>query len=254
MVILGEPVSRSSVRSRARRTCACSSSSIRAAGLVHGGPQPVRGPAPDGHPAAREHPAGGPGDARSGHRGTGRGGVRRGNRASRIARGHGPQLLHRPDVHPALAGAAPARRASQALAASARSCAASASSWWTTPSSAAPPRRQSVVGLLRKRGGECRSTSGSARRRSSIPASTASTRDRDGADRGQPSRSTRSATSSARTRSATCRSAACSHALDLPYDRFCFACFDGNYPVPRRLLTPRSRKLMLETRRARVAG
>ena len=21
-------------------------------------------------------------------------------------------------------------------------------------------------------------------------------------------------------------------ALDLPYDRFCFACFDGNYPVP----------------------
>jgi glutamine phosphoribosylpyrophosphate amidotransferase len=21
-------------------------------------------------------------------------------------------------------------------------------------------------------------------------------------------------------------------ALDLPYDRFCFACFDGRYPVP----------------------
>ena len=22
------------------------------------------------------------------------------------------------------------------------------------------------------------------------------------------------------------------HALDLPRERFCFACFDGNYPVP----------------------
>ncbi len=34
-------------------------------------------------------------------------------------------------------------------------------------------------------------------------------------------------------------------ALELPYDRFCFACFDGNYPVPVPYDT-RNRKLMLE--------
>ena len=44
--------------------------------------------------------------------------------------------------------------------------------------------------------------------------------------------SRRSASSSAPTRSATSRSAASSRALDLPYDRFCFACFDGRYPEP----------------------
>ncbi len=35
-------------------------------------------------------------------------------------------------------------------------------------------------------------------------------------------------------------------ALDLPYDRFCFACFDGNYPVPVPY-DAASRKFMLET-------
>ena len=34
-------------------------------------------------------------------------------------------------------------------------------------------------------------------------------------------------------------------ALDLPYERFCFACFDGNYPVPVPY-DARSRKFMLE--------
>ena len=42
----------------------------------------------------------------------------------------------------------------------------------------------------------------------------------------------RSATSSAPIRWRTCRSAACCRALDLPRDLFCFACFDGQYPVP----------------------
>jgi amidophosphoribosyltransferase len=35
-------------------------------------------------------------------------------------------------------------------------------------------------------------------------------------------------------------------ALDLPYDRFCFACFDGRYPEPVPY-DPSNRKLMLET-------
>jgi amidophosphoribosyltransferase len=34
-------------------------------------------------------------------------------------------------------------------------------------------------------------------------------------------------------------------ALDLPYDRFCFACFDGNYPEPVPY-DASSRKFMLE--------
>ena len=34
-------------------------------------------------------------------------------------------------------------------------------------------------------------------------------------------------------------------ALDLPYDRFCFACFDGNYPVPVPY-DASARKFMLE--------
>ena len=43
-----------------------------------------------------------------------------------VPRGHGPQPLQRPDVHPAVAGDAPARRQRQALARSARSSATSA--------------------------------------------------------------------------------------------------------------------------------
>ena len=34
-------------------------------------------------------------------------------------------------------------------------------------------------------------------------------------------------------------------ALDLPYDQFCFACFDGNYPVPVPY-DAAARKFMLE--------
>jgi hypothetical protein len=34
-------------------------------------------------------------------------------------------------------------------------------------------------------------------------------------------------------------------ALDLPYDRFCFACFDGQYPEPVPYDVA-SRKFMLE--------
>ena len=77
-----------------------------------------------------------------------------------------------------------------------------------------------------------RSTSGSAPRRSTTRASTASTpRSRPSSSR-RPTRSRRSGSSSAPTRSATCRSRGVLAALELPYERFCFACFDGNYPEP----------------------
>ncbi len=42
-------------------------------------------------------------------------------------------------------------------------------------------------------------------------------------------------------------------ALDLPYDRFCFACFDGNYPVPVPY-DASSRKFMLEEEPAGLRG
>ena len=58
--------------------------------------------------------------------------------------------------------------------------------------------------------GDARSTSGSAPRRSTTRASTASTRRSRPSSSPRPTRSPRSASSSARTRSATCRSAACS--------------------------------------------
>ncbi len=54
-----------------------------------------------------------PRDARPGHGRAGRGGLRRGVRHP-VPRGHGPQPVQRPDVHPALAGDAPAGRQRQA--------------------------------------------------------------------------------------------------------------------------------------------
>jgi amidophosphoribosyltransferase len=42
-------------------------------------------------------------------------------------------------------------------------------------------------------------------------------------------------------------------ALELPYDRFCFACFDGRYPEPVPY-DPGARKFMLETPAATVVG
>ena len=42
-------------------------------------------------------------------------------------------------------------------------------------------------------------------------------------------------------------------ALDLPYDKFCFACFDGNYPVPVPYDTARH-KFVLEDPEPSVLG
>ena len=184
----------------------------------------------------------GPRDARAGHRRPGRGGLRGGERHA-VPRGPRPQPVHGPDVHPAVADDAPPRRDAEAQPAArgrareaadrrrrldrARHDDASRSS----PSSARPAPR--------------RSTSGSARRRSSTRASTASTR------RSRPSSSPR------RSRSTEIRDFIGADslgylsiqgvlaALDLPYDRFCFACFDGRYPEPVPY-DASSRKFMLE--------
>ena len=87
---------------------------LRPAGLVHGGPQPLRGAAPDGDAAGRGASGrGGPGHARARHRRAGRGGVRRGV-GDPVPRGHVPQPLRRADLHPAVAGAPPSGRDDQA--------------------------------------------------------------------------------------------------------------------------------------------
>ena len=88
---------------------------LRPARLVHGGPQPVRGAPPDGRAARRASTRPTPtwscpcpdtgAPAAAGYA-----------EASRhpVPRGHGPQPLRRPDVHPAVADDAPARRDDQA--------------------------------------------------------------------------------------------------------------------------------------------
>ena len=87
---------------------------FRPSRLVHGGAQPVRGPAPDGRAAGHRAP----GRGRSRHAGArhGRPGGRgvRGGVGPAVPRGHVPQPLRRPDVHPAVAGPAPSRRHDQA--------------------------------------------------------------------------------------------------------------------------------------------
>ena len=98
-----------------------------------------------------------------------------------------------------------------------------------------------------------RSTCGSARRRSTTRASTASTRqieteliasrlDADGI------REFLGADSLGYLSIAGILSA-----LDLPYDGFCFACFDGYYPEPVPY-DAASRKFVLEEEHVRVAG
>ena len=87
---------------------------LRPPRLVHGGAQPVRGPAPDGRAARPRAPGRGrPGHARPRHRRAGGRGVR-GGVGPAVPRGHVSQPLRRADLHPALAGAAPSRRDDQA--------------------------------------------------------------------------------------------------------------------------------------------
>ena len=142
-------------------------------GFVHGGPQPVRGPAQDGDAARPRAPGRDrPGHARAGHRRPGRGRLRRGVRDP-VPRGPGPQPLLGPHVHPALPDDAPAGRHDQAQ---------PAPRGRPRP---APDRRRRLDRAghhdQADRRASCarparpRSTSGSAPRRSSTPASTGST-------------------------------------------------------------------------------
>ena len=94
---------------------------LRAARLVHGGPQPVRGAPPHGRAARAGAPGGrGPGHAGPRHGRTRGGGLRRGLGAA-VPRGPRPQPVHRPDVHPAIPDDAPPRRHPEAESRSARS-------------------------------------------------------------------------------------------------------------------------------------
>ena len=127
-----------------------------------------------GEALAREAPVDADtGHARPRHRRRGRGRLRRGERPA-VPRGHGQEPLRRPDLHPAIAGDAPARRRHEAQPAARSQSAASrlvvvddsivrgtttrARSWRCFVAPARP-----------------RSTCASARRRSTTPASTAST-------------------------------------------------------------------------------
>ena len=202
---------------------------LRPPGLVHGGAEPLPGAAADGHGAGgRASGRRGPGDARAGHRRSGRGGVRGGLRHP-LPRGHGPQPVHRPDVHPAVAGDAPARGLGEAV----------------------PPSR-----------GRPRAAAGGGRRLDRA-------RHDDPADRGSLRKagareihvrisappiyhpcfygidtqveteliaSTHSLEEIRRFIDADSLGylsiRGVLSALDLPYEQFCFACFDGRYPEP----------------------
>ena len=146
---------------------------LRPPELVHGGPQPVRGPPQDGRCSSRRSTRRRrPGHARARHRRAGGGRLRRGVRACRTARAC-PQPLRRPDVHPAVAGAAPAGRHDQAQPAARgrpRQAADGRRRLDRARHDDQADRRAAAQGRRRPR-----STSGSARRRSSTRASTAST-------------------------------------------------------------------------------
>ncbi len=76
--------------------------------FLHGGPEPLRGTAPDGDGAGGGAPGRRrPGHARARHRCPG-GRRLRGGVGNPVSGGHGPQPLCGPDVHPALPGDAPA--------------------------------------------------------------------------------------------------------------------------------------------------
>ena len=172
----------------------------------------------------------------------GRGRLRRGV-GDPVPRGPRPQPLQRPDVHPAVADDAPARRDDQAQPA---------------------PRgraRQAADGRRRldRAGHDDQADRGPApqgrrdrgprpdQRPADLPPLLLRHRHpgRDRADRRDPLDARRSASSSARTRSATSRSAACCTRSSCRTSGFCFACFDGHYPEPVPY-DAASRKFMLE--------
>ena len=167
----------------------------------------------------------GSGDAGAGHRRAGGRGLRRGL-APAVSRGHGPQPLLRPHLHPAEPAHAPARRDGQAEPAARGRCRQAARSSWTTRSSAAPPPARSWP-LLRKAG-----ATEVHLRISSPPIHHPCFYGIDTQIETELIASTHSVEEIREFVGADSLSflsiAGVLSALDLPYDRFCFACFDGD--------------------------
>ena len=170
----GAPAALGALRRGAQRAVRVRAHLLRPARFVHGGPQPVRGAPADGDAARRRASRRDrPRHAGPGHGRAGRGGLRRAI-GDPVPRGARPQPLHGPDVHPAVPDAPPSRRDPQAQ-----------------PAPRGRPRQAADRGRRLDRAGhhdeadrrppparrgEPRSTSGSAPRRSTTPASTGSTR------------------------------------------------------------------------------
>ncbi len=113
MVVLGEESAATlgPLRGGSRASVRLRADLLRAARLVHAGPQPVRGTSPHGRAVGRRGAGGrGPGDAGAGH-GRAGGGRLCGAKRHPVSRGDGQEPLRRADVHPAAPGDAPARRA-----------------------------------------------------------------------------------------------------------------------------------------------
>ena len=161
-----------------------------------------------------------------------------------VPRGHGPQPLQRPDVHPAVAGDAPARRQRQALS-PLREVVRDKRLVVVDDSIVRGTTTKQIVALLRRAGATevhlrisappiyhpCFYGIDTAIETELIAGSHTVDEIREfvGADSlGYLS------------------IAGVLAALDLPYDRFCFACFDGNYPEPVPYDTA-ARKFVLET-------
>ena len=183
-----------------------------------------------------------PRDARAGHRRPGRGRLRRGIGPA-VPRGDVPQPLRRADVHPAVGRAAPPRRHDQAQPAARgrqRQAPHRRRRLDRARDDDQADRRAAAQGRRRPR-----STSGSARRRSTTRASTASTRQIEteliAATHTEPE--IREFIGADSLGYLSIRGVLA--ALDLPYERFCFACFDGNYPEPVPY-DAASRKFILE--------
>ena len=219
------------VRRRRRRRCACSSSSTspartrtcRAATCTRSGAgwaMELAARAPGRHR---------PRDARAGHRRARRGRLRGGVRDP-VPRGPGPQPLHGPDVHPAVPDDAPAGRHDEAEPAPRG-----------RPGQAPHGRRRLDRARARRPSRSSRSCARAGRRRGPRPDQRTADLPplllrhrhpgRDRAHRGPHSiEEIREFIGADSLGYLSIRGVLA--ALDLPYERFCFACFDGNYPEP----------------------
>ena len=181
----------------------------------------------DEHPADRRR-----GDPRSGQRDPGGRRLRAPQRHPVPGRPH-QEPLHRPHVHPAVATSCAGTASRSSTTRCPTSSRASASSSWMTRSCAATPAVRSSTSFAATARRKC--TCGSARRRSSTSASSASTWRGAAISSARGSMSRASAVTSARTRSATSRSRGWWRRPAATREEHCTACFTGDYLVPVQL-------------------